>query len=195
MDFMELGVLEACQEVVSRQHEMLPLLAQSLQVPENQVFYTWAFRRCEQRGSGRLEGAEWAYLFHGLECDLTNVKDGWFLRIDFGPRGRVDTFTAWGVLQFLMTSISPWREFPQLKAHFAQNAPPFGRLSGSLAKLSPIWARLESKGVFEKADQSLVDFLDQHTSRGPDGSFYVRFPPKVPEETQIDCLVAGRPRL
>lgn len=195
MDSIELGVLEVCQEVVARQRETLPLLATALQVPEDQVFYTWAFRRCEQRGGGRLEGTEWVYSFHGLECDIENVSDGRFLRIDFGPRGRVDTFTPWGVLQFLMTSVPPWREFPQLKAYFAKNDPPFDRFSGSLKKLAPVWDHLEAKGAFEKADASLVELVDRHTSRGPDGVMCVRFPPEVSEETTIDCLVAGRPRV
>lgn len=195
MDAIELGVLEACQEVVSRQREMLPLLAAALEVPEDQVFYTWAFRRCEQRGSSRLEGTEWVYRFHGLECDIENVSDGRYLRIDFGPRGRVDTFSAWGVLQFLMTSVPPWREFPQLKAYFAKSAPPFNSLSGSWEKLVPVWDRLEAGGAFEKADASLVELIDRHTSRGPDGLMYVKFPTEVSEETQMDCLVAARPRL
>lgn len=192
MDSIDLGVLEACQEVVSRQHEMLPLLATALRVPEDQVFYTWAFRRCKQRG--RLEGAEWVYFFHGLECDLENVSDGRFLRIDFGPRGRVDTFTAWGVIQFLMTSVPPWREFPQLKAYFAKSVPPSERISGSFTKLLPVWDRLEAKGAFERADPSLLELRAKHTVQCPDG-FYIHFPPEVSEETRIDCSVADRQRL
>lgn len=193
MDSIERGVLEACQEVVSRQREMLPLLAAALQAPEDQVFYMWAFRRCKQRG--RLEGTEWVYFFHGLECDLQNVTDGRFLRIDFGPRGRVDTFTAWGVLQFIMTSVPPWPEFPQLKACFAKGALPFDQFSGSLEKMAQVWDRLEAKGTFEKADPSLVELEAKHTSRGPEGQLVIRFPPELSEETSVDCAVAGRQRL
>jgi hypothetical protein len=193
MDPIEQGVLEACQEVVLRQSEMLPLLAVTLQVPKEQVFYTWAFRRCKQHG--RLEGTEWKYFFHGLECDVSNANDGRFLRIDFGPHGRVDTFTAWGVLQFLMTSVPPWREFPQLKMYFAEGAPPFNQYSGSLEKLVPVWDRLEAQAVFERADRSLVELEAKHTSRGSDGLFHVRFPPEVSEETSVDCMVAGRQHL
>lgn len=193
MDSIELGVLEVCQEVVLRQHEMLPLLAAALQVPQDQVFYTWAFRRCKQRG--RLAGTEWGYFFHGLECDLKNDSDERFLRIDFGPRGRVDTFTGWGVLQFLMTSVSPWREFPQLKTYFAKSDPPFDLYSGSFEKLVQVWDRLEVEGAFEKADPNLVEFEAKHTSRDPDGLRYVQFPPEVSEDTSIDCMVASRKRL
>src|SRR5437879_2699245 len=100
MDALEIGVLKACQELVHRQQEMLPLLAAALHVPEKEVFYTWALHKCKQHGD--LEGTDWWYFFHGLECDLRNKADGRCLRIDFGPGGRVDTFTAWGVLQFIM---------------------------------------------------------------------------------------------
>jgi hypothetical protein len=193
MDLIEQGVLEACREIVLRQGEMLPLLAATLQVPEDQVFYTWAFRRCKQHGP--LEGTEWTYFFHGLECDLQNGTDGRFLRVDFGPRGRLDTFTAWGVLQFVMTSVPPWPEFPQLKAYFAKGAPPFDRFSGSFEEMSRIWDRLEAQGVFEKADPSLVDLQDKHAFRGSDGLRYIRFPPEVSEETRVDCSVADRQRL
>jgi hypothetical protein len=71
MDTIELGVLEACQEAVCCQGELLPQLAAALNVPQDQIFYTWAFRRCKQRGS--LEGTDWVYFFHGLECDLENT--------------------------------------------------------------------------------------------------------------------------
>ena len=73
MDSIELGVLEACQEVVLRQRELLPLLAEALGVPEGEVFYTWALRRCKQ--SGHLEGTDWAYFFHGLEWLIGEVAD------------------------------------------------------------------------------------------------------------------------
>jgi hypothetical protein len=190
VDALELGVLEACREVVVRQQELLPLLAQTLKVPEGRVFYTWAFRKCPQRG--RLEGTDWVYFFHGLECDLKNLTDGRFLRIDFGPHGRTDTFTAWGVLQFIMTSVPPWPEFPDLREYFAKGPPPFDQFSGSLAKMSPVWDRLEAEGAFEKADPGLVELQAQHTVPGPDGLLHVRFPPGFSEETAVNCSVASR---
>ena len=85
MDPMEFGVLDACQEIARRQQEMLPQLAAVLNVPEEQVFYTWAFRRARHRG--HLKNAAWAYYPHGFECDLKNTRDGRYLRIDFGPGG------------------------------------------------------------------------------------------------------------
>lgn len=87
----ELGVLEVCREVVVRRREMLPRLAEALGVAAEEVFYTWAIRRCRQRGT--LGDTGWVYFFHGFECDLEHTGDGRLLRIDFGPGGRVDTLT------------------------------------------------------------------------------------------------------
>ncbi len=190
---IERGVLEACREVTLRQQEMLPLLGKALQVPENKVFYSWALRRCPQHG--RLEGTDWVYFFHGLECDLRNTSDRRFLRIDFGPGGRVDTFTMWGVLQFIMTSLPPWGDYPEPKQHFAKEGPPFDEFSGSFEKMVPVWESLETRGAFERASPDLTAFEASHTSVGPDGLKHVRFPPGTSEELAIDCSVAHRQRL
>jgi hypothetical protein len=186
----ERGVLEACREAVARQREMLPSLAKALGVSDDQVFYTWAFRRCAQRG--QLEGTAWRYFFHGLECDLRNGADGRFLRFDFGPRGRVDTFTLWGILQFIMTSASPWREFPELRRVFAKSGPPFDEFSGDWEKIAPVWDSLEARDAFAKADPALVDLQERFTTVGDDGLRHVRFPQDTAPETVVDCSVAHR---
>jgi hypothetical protein len=190
MDPVELGVLKACQEFVLRQQEMLPHLAAVLEVPQEQVFYTWALRRAKTRG--HLKDTAWSYYPHGFECDLKNSNDGRYLRIDFGPHGRVGILNSWGVLQFIMSSVIPWREFPQLKAFFAKGNPPYDYHSGDSCKMSQVWDRLESKGVFEKADARLVALQAKYTSRGPDGLTYTQFPQEVSEQTQVDCAVAHR---
>lgn len=190
---LEREVLEACREVVLRQRELAPLLAAALGVAEREIFHTWALRHCAQRG--KLEGTEWVYFFHGLECDLKNSADGRFLRIDFGPGGSLDTFTAWGVLQFIMTAHSPWPEFAALKSYFAAVPPPFDQFSGSLSKMSPVWDALEGKGIFVKADQILLDFQAKHTTVAPDGHHHIQFPPGTTDEIAIDCSVANRNRI
>ena len=193
MDSTEISVLEACRELVLRQGELLPLLADAIDVPESEVFHTWALRKCGQRG--RLEGTDWAYYFHGLECDLDNESDGRHVRIDFGPKGRVDTFTSWGVLQFIMTSAFPWTEFPHLAAALVEGEPPYNQYSASLGKLLPVWDRLEAKGCFERAAPNLIEFTARHSTIGPDGITYVRYPADTSEELSADCSVAHRQRL
>lgn len=189
----ELDVLLACQEGTLRHGEILRLLADALKVPEEQVYYTWAFRKCKQRGN--LAGTDWIYYFHGRECDVKNTRDGRFLRFDFGPRGRIDTFTMWGVLQFIMASGAPWSEYQELKRQLAKNDPPYDEYSGSPEKMSLVWDSLEARGVFHKADAELVAFQAKHTSIGPDGLRRIRFPPGTSEELDADCSVAHRPIL
>lgn len=186
----ELEVLEVCREVVARQHEMLPLLADALQVPQSEVFYTWAHRRCAQHGE--LQGTDWWYFFHGLECDLKNRADQRILRIDFGPGGSVDTFTAWGVLQFIMTSAAPWPDYALLKQRFA---PPSKESFGDFHKLGEVWDALHAKGVLEGAALDLVAFQARHTRVGPEGINIIEYPSDTPERVQIDCAVAARSRL
>ena len=186
---IEIGVLEAFQESVARKEELLPLLAQAVSVPEDRLFYTWAARRCKQ--SGRIGDSGWAYFFHGLECNLRHA-DGRFLRIDFGPKGRLDTFNGWGVLQFIMTSTPPWSEFADLKQHFAEREPPFDEYAGSFSKMCPVSEALEARGVFEPADPELVAFQARYTTTGADGIAYVRLPPDTPDEVHADCSVADR---
>jgi len=189
MNEIEIGVLEACQEYASRQCEMLPQLAAALSVEESQVFYTWGFRQCAQTGS--LADTDWAYFFHGLECNLLNQKDGRSLRMDFGPKGRVGILDSHGVLCLILTSLPPWREFPELRSYFAKT----GRSFEEYSRMSQIWNRLESKGCFEQADPTLVALEAKYSTRGPDGLTYVRFPSEITDQTQLDCYVAHRQQL
>jgi hypothetical protein len=142
--------LSACQETVYRQQELVPALAESLGVPPTEVFYQWVMQpRCEQRGT--IIGTEWRYFFHGRECDLKH-SDGKFLRVDFGPGGRFDTFSGWGILQFVMTSKAPWQEFPELRVHLAKRQPPFDELSGSHEKMTALVSELKDSGLVEVID-------------------------------------------
>jgi hypothetical protein len=193
MQFPESEILGACGEAELRQREMVPLLAAAISVPADDVFYTWALRRCRQ--SGELPGTPWRYFFHGLECDLKNSADGRFLRVDFGPRGRFDTLSAWGILQFIMTSTFPWPDFPALKRMFADKEPPYDPFSGNFPRFCEYWDRLAEQGCFDTADPALVEFLARCTVVDPSGVQMVRFPPGTPEETQIDCSVAHRQSL
>jgi hypothetical protein len=195
LDPIELGVLHACHEAGARRHETLPLLAEAIGVDPGDVFYAWMLRRrslLERHGQHRQLGRSgWEYFFHGFECDLIH-DDGRLLRYDFGPGGRVDTFTAYGVLQYIMTSAPPWSDYLDLKAWFRRGDPAPARLAGDHRKISAVWDRLEAQGVFEPADPELVAFRARYTSVGSDGITYVHYPPETPEKTVIDCSVAHR---
>jgi hypothetical protein len=197
-DPVELGVLQACHEAGVRRREMLPLLADAISVVPDEVFYTWMLRRKElldRHGQhGPLGQLGWKYYFHGFECDLVH-DDGRLLRYDFGPGGRVDTFTSWGVLQYIMTSAPPWSGFLDLKASFRRDNLAPAYLAGDHGKLRLVWDALEARGVFEPADPGLVAFQARHSFVSPGGITIVRYPPDTPEMTVIDSAVAGRPVL
>jgi len=150
---IQYAFLCACQEVVLRQSELVPALARTLRVAPQEVFYHWAMPpRCRQTGT--IAGSSWRFFFHGLECDLKN-PDGRFLRVDFGPGGRFDAFTGWGVLQFVMTSKAPWREYPELRRHLAEGLPPFDELSGSHERMVSLFSDLADLGLVEVASAKI----------------------------------------
>jgi hypothetical protein len=190
MNPLDLEFLAACFEARQRQLEMLPLIANALGIPENQVFYHWALGRHQQ--SNTIPNSSWKFWFHGFECDLMNTIDRRFLRYDFGPGGRADCVTTWGVLQFIMTSEAPWKEFPILRKHLAMKEAPYDYLSGDHQKASAIWDRLEKQGCFAPANPELVAFQARYTTIRSDGIAYVVFPEGISDETQIDCSVAHR---
>jgi hypothetical protein len=190
MDPDDLDLLTACFETRRRQREMLPLIAAALGVPDGQVFYTWMARL--DRDIEDIPNSPWKFRFHGFECDLRNTDDGRFLRYDFGPVGRYDCVTAWGVVQFVMTSKAPWREFPALRVRLARTGPPYDYLSGDHTKVCEAWDRLERAECFEPADPDLVVFQARHTTIGRDGIRYVSYPAGTSDETAIDCAVAHR---
>jgi hypothetical protein len=183
MDRLAWELLEACNEAVVRQNEMLPALAEAIGVPPRQVFYAWALRRCPQRG--RLADESWVFFFHGLECDLTNLEDGRLLRLDFGPGGTTLTFTLWGIRQFILHARAPWREFPELRQLVASDP----------AAVSRLWDEVCDHGLLEVAAPSLVQRLRDSTTQGADGLAHVLFPPGMSAEEEIDCSVAHRMQL
>ncbi|MDY3559438.1 hypothetical protein R5W23_000431 [Gemmata sp. JC673] len=186
----DFDLLTACFEARRRQREMLPLIASALSVPDERVFYTWMAGA--DRDIEDIPNSPWKFRFHGFECDLRNTDDGRFLRYDFGPGGRCDCVTAWGVLQFVMTTKAPWREFPALRAQLARTGPPYDYLSGDHAKVSEAWDRLERAGCFEPADPALVAFEALYTRTGTDGRRCVSYPEGTLNQTAIDCSVAHR---
>jgi hypothetical protein len=182
---VEFQLLAACREATGRAKEMLPLVAQAIGVAQGEAFYTWALHRCKPRWT--LEGTNWNFVFHGLECDLENTADGRLLRLDFGPGGRVDTFTMWGVLRFVMTSNAPWPEYSDLKREFAES----GTWTNTTA-IEAVWDRLDELGMFQEANEELAEFEENYASIGPDGLRHVNYPPGTPETVQADCAVAHR---
>jgi hypothetical protein len=89
VDKLSLLFLKAASEMNTAKNEIVPFLAKEFAVNTNELFYLWNKGKIEQSGS--FMNGTWKYFFHGLECDVQNISDKRFLRIDFGPGGRVDT--------------------------------------------------------------------------------------------------------
>ncbi len=180
---LEFSFLCACEEAVSRQQELMPLLAYHLGVKPEEVFYHWAIPpRCKQVGI--LGDTGWKYFFHGAECDLKNTRDGRFLRLDFGPYGRFDTFSGFGILQFVMTSIAPWREFSELRTFLAETPPPYNELSGSHAKMVTFADRIKELELVEVADHELYDLVKEHTHIQTNGNQITSLPDEFNNPTK-----------
>lgn len=187
MDDLAFQFLCACREAVVRQNDLLPELSRALGVSPTELYYTWMSQTIEQSGS--FCGGEWDYVFHGLECDLSHCSDGRFLRVDFGPHGRTDTFSGWGILQFIMTSRAPRRSFPDLQEHLAEKPPPYHSWSGSHARMRSLMERLETAGFVQAADPELCACVERHTIIEPNGRRLLNFPEDLPERTVLDALV------
>ena len=192
IDSLEIKTFKACVELVSCQKKILALMASHLNLMVNEIFFAWAFRTCNQ--TGKFSG-DWRYFFHGLECDVKNEADGRFLRIDFGPDGRIDTFTAWGLLQFIMTSKFPWPSFSTLKQHFSENGPPYDQFSGDIDKMNQIWNFFVNHTLLEVADKELLRLKKKYTFVEKDGIAYIKFPSEISEKKQINCSVAHRMKI
>ncbi|MBT3014537.1 MAG: hypothetical protein KME63_02190 [Candidatus Thiodiazotropha sp. (ex Clathrolucina costata)] len=90
MDSEREGLIRHIVSVINRRKEVAEILSSSLAIPLGKLFYTWIRLEIEQDGN---LGNGWRYFFHGLDCTLNNKKTGESIRLEFGPGGRVDSFT------------------------------------------------------------------------------------------------------
>jgi len=109
------------------------MLSTKLEINESDLFYLWAARKINQRGE--LDET-WQYFFHGYECDIRNKWDKRLVRIEFGPMGRIDTFTSWGLYKFIETSILPWKTFEYLLELLPTLESPEGEIAKILDSLN-----------------------------------------------------------
>ena len=176
MEADELEVLIACREAEIRQARCF-LLAEAVGVPPHEVFYAWALRGYSQ--SGYIGDLQWRYFFHGQECEIRNTRDCRFVRLDFGPE-KVDTLTAWGVLQFLMTSTHPWPEFTELKVRFARLRRR-GRVFRRFPKIRKSVGSTRKSGMLRGRRSIPVELVAQSTTIGEDGIARICYPADTPE--------------
>jgi hypothetical protein len=202
MTGLESDFLRACAELVAAQRELLPLLADTLGVAPEEIFYSWMERSFPgvvvppdeewRLQLGQIRDTDWQYFFHGLECDLHNVEDGRHVRVEFGPCGRIDALTSYAVLQYVMTSRAPWSELQQLKEYLAEKPPPYDSDSGSYEKACELWKRLEALGLLAPADPELCALVEAGKSFQQGRGWVVNLPDDLTERQQIDTMVCRR---
>ncbi|MCX4024707.1 hypothetical protein H0A36_09605 [Endozoicomonas sp. SM1973] len=76
-------------------------LSEVLGCEQDDIFYSWCFRKFKQHGE--LVKLDYIYFFHGYECDIRSKDKSQYIRIDFGPGGRIDTFSEWGLYNFVVS--------------------------------------------------------------------------------------------
>jgi hypothetical protein len=183
-------LLAACREFTTEQQSLARSLAETFGVASGTLYYHWMLERPEAWGA--FQGGKWRYFFHGVECDLLCLADGRFLRIEFGPGGRLDTFTEWSVLQFVMSARSPWRVFPGLQAHLALRPPPWDQHAGSYPRVADLFDGLREAGLVADADPDLCALARAATVVDGNGVRDVSLPAGFSPYTRLDCLACDR---
>jgi len=115
---VELSVLTACQKMIQIKQKLIKPLAKQFEIPPQAIFYNWLLGKIPQHGY--FSDHSWKYFFHGFECDLRHCHEGLMIRIEFGPQGRIDTFTDWGLFQFITTFHPHWFSAPTVVRYFAK---------------------------------------------------------------------------
>lgn len=186
----ERAFLRAAHELVATQEELCALLSRVTGLPVTDLHRArWTHRLAED---GPIAGTDWSYFFHGMECDFRSRKDGLYIRVDFGPGGRIDTFTGFGVLQFVMSSEARRPELSSLRLFLASKPPPFDHLSGSFDRAHALEVRLEKLGLFEQCAPDLAALVERCTVVLPDGTRSVQLPDTMDEFTAMGALCCSR---
>jgi len=188
MKNIEIEFLKAINDMTQLKLELAPCIAEKLGCGIKQIFYIWNKREIEQEGNF----LDWTYFFHGLECDLISNKDNRFIKIEFGPGGRVDTFTGWGAVQYIMASREPWPEYPELKKKLAAKKPPYDYFSGSHKKVVKLLKKLEKTKYVEVSDKALCVLVKESTIIDEEGYSFLNLPDDFSEVRITDSMVCHR---
>lgn len=184
------SLLLACLEQMIRSEELISLLVEELSIEQEQLLHAWKSGLIPQRGT--CGNREWRWFFHGSECDFRHMGDGRFLRVDFGPHGAVNTFSAWGVFQLIEHTVAPWRTFSSLMEAIRAGTRTESAAADAYSQFLSVWTQLEALEWIGVADPLLIDFVHQCSTVDDLGITHVVYPPDTPEDVQNDCSVAHR---
>lgn len=138
-------------------------------------------------------GGEWNWHCHGFELDFDNVHDGRHVRIDYGTNRFRLALSGYGVMLFVLTTTSPWNEYPALAAHLSKCPPPYSRYAYRHDRMSEIENVLVSLGYFRCVDQTLVNLRQQFTVRDKNsGHSLISIPERLKPTPHSDIFVCDR---
>jgi len=152
---------------------------------EIQGFYS-KFKRINKhliKQDGVSSNGEWMWLFHGNECDFFHKSDGRKLTVAFGPRGRIDTFNPWTLLNFIQNSKAPWEEYRELKEYLKVDPP---------EKISALIDSLLQEGLLETADPKVCALVEKYTIMNEDGFLELCIPEAEMPEYSFETNVCDR---
>ncbi|PQO45591.1 hypothetical protein C5Y93_14215 [Blastopirellula marina] len=178
---MEHSFVEAADELLLRQGELLPLVTTALGRSAYDYWIGW-----DGRGDADLDAIDctvcgaWAIRFHGLELNMSNLHDGRSIRIDFGPRGR-PAFTASGIGHFVVSGKHPWRTFPDLKAILS------GSHGYDYHRCADFCESLLAAGLFERANPELYDVMMKSMVSVPGEGNVIEIPPEYDRNDLLLC--------
>jgi len=203
---LERDFLRAAADLARRQRELLPVVGEALGADPYHFWMVERFTpprswwgrlvarlRTGRPESGRSKDGQWAWYFHGFECDVAHVSDGRFVRIDFGPTSQHLTLSGWGVLQYVMCTKDPWPTFDTLARFLASEEPPWSSLSGDHAKMSRIRNRLTELKLLVAADPELCETVDRYKRVDAAlGGSVIDVPSELAPPGPLDVHVCGR---
>ncbi len=184
---VELNLLSTCQQSIEVKKNLIRRLAKTLSLEPQHLFYQWLLGKIPQHGY--LLDRKWKYFFHGFECDLRQTATGQFIRIEFGPGGRTDTFTDWGIYKYLSSSYPNWLTTPEVEHYFSQSN---SRLD-AYQKISFLVNKLHALKLIGPVAPELNEIYTHYQL--PNATHlesHVKLPKTFPEKKYFDTRVCNR---
>lgn len=147
--------------------KLVPLIADTIDTTVDNIFYKrqltvgFEFPRW-------IKNTKWRCMFHGIgDCAVTHDEDGRHLEIPFGLNSRYDHVSGGGTLMYIMSSKTPWPEYPELKQFFAKEDPPYDRFSGSHEKMVALTKQINQLPLFQESDSSMTEQKEKLAGKDP----------------------------
>ncbi len=137
----------------------------------------------EQIGQSKDEKVKW--FFHGLEVDVSDVELNLNIRIEFGPRGDLNCFTASNI-ERLIENKQISSNYPKIRSFLNKSK------SGTYWGISKILDGLFKLKLINYVEPSLVQLEKQYTKKDKDGHMVVDIPEEMLPEDESRMMFNKR---